>query len=170
MRIKTPVLVTIANSPHPSHERVALPPARPSGRARAGPGRKGRGSCSFRPQKPAQSPGGPGWSVGAQPLWSRSRHHTQGTAASPSKRREPASFRRRVPDSVAACLVSASFHRFAPLLPLIGGFRAYRRRAIAAINGLALSSIPPNPRSGHLLDGAGSPQLRPAHSFKPARN
>jgi hypothetical protein len=65
------------------------------------------------------------------------------TAASPSKRREPASFRRRVPDSVAACLVSASFHRFAPLLPLIGSFRAYRRRAIDAINGLALSSIPP---------------------------
>ena len=108
-------------------------------------------------------------------------------------------FRRRVPDSVgcaptrmpslqdrcpivhrgsrepfsphdAACLVSASFHRFAPLLPLIGSFRAYRRQAIAAISGLALSSIPPNPRSGHLLDGAGSPQLRPAHSFKPARN
>ena len=198
MRIKTPVLVTIASSPHPSHERVALPPARPSRAHVLVPiGRPGV-PAPFALRGASTIAWGSGWSVGARnPSGSARGNHTQGTAVSPSKRREPASFPATRPDSVAcapirmpslrdrcpivhrgsreplsphdaACLVFTSFHRFAPLLPLIGSFRAYRRRAIAAINGLA--SYPPNPRSGHLLDGAGSPQLRPAHSFKPARN
>jgi hypothetical protein len=108
----------------------------------------------------------------ATPLVPRAGTTPRETAVSPSKRRGPASFPATRPDSVAcapkrmpslrdrcpivhrgsreplsphdaASLVSASFHRFTPLLPRIGSFRAYRRRAIAAIDGLTLSSIPP---------------------------
>jgi hypothetical protein len=55
-----------------------------------------------------------------------------------------------------------------PLVPGIGSFRIYRRRAIAAIDGLALSSIPPVHARGTCWTEP--PQLRPAHFFKPVWN